>query len=1063
MKKIISAVCAFLLTATCCSSFTAFADNPIVQSVYTSDPAPMVYGDTLYVYTGHDADNSEYYTMPDWKCYSTTDMQNWTDYGTILSCDDFAWATENSAWAAQCIERNGKFYMYVTLVPSSGGGRAIGVAVADSPTGPFKDAIGKPLCGPDWSFIDPTVFIDDDGQAYLYFGNPNPYYVKLNEDMISYSGEITKVPIDSNSFGTNPAGDGTSYTEGPWFYKRGDLYYLLYAANGIPENIAYSTSPSPTGPWTYRGVIMPTEGRSFTNHCGVVDFKGKSYFAYHNGALEGGSGFDRSVCIEEFSYNPDGTFPTIKMSEKGPAQIQTLNPFIRQEAETVCWEHGIETEACSAGGRNIANIENGDYVKISGVDFGDGAEKFTASVASATNGGKIEIHLDSTDGTLIGTCDVPATGEWQNWEEVSCDISGASGEHDLYFVFTGGSGYLFNVDWWQFSGAGSSAVSDTEGYFFHDTFEGSVNNWSGRGSAKVEVSGDACYEGKSALYCSGREASWNGAAKKLSSAFVAGESYSFSANVMYAGGAETDTFHLTLQYDGTDGEAHYDKIATGTAAKGEWIQLINTKFKIPAGAKNLVLYVETDSSKNNFYVDDVIGAEAGTEIKGAGKGSARTVIQGDVNGDEKINIYDWILAKKGLLKSFANQFDEKAADVNQDGTVTTEDIILLQKYLKGSITEFPKPAVPDNPWDDYVETASPAMQKFYSDAIYQFGNTSRLCDKIQKAQSGQPTTIAYIGGSITEGDHKPTCYAQRSFDDFAQTFGTGSNCTFINAGLSGTSSAVGLMRAQRDILNDNPDIIFIEFSVNDHPEEIYKKSYESLVRKCLTQKNAPAVTLLINRARGGYSMQEQMAKIGEYYDLPIISMDNALTNAFNSGLLTLDDYYTDDYHPHADGCKLISDSIAYFYRHALKTENKSGAYSIPSGGVYGSEYTDGSIIPVSELKNFSSGSFKADNSYPRFAYGFQFEKYSANTPMTFTTEGKGIFIVYKSNQNSTLGKLNVTVNGKTSQINGNRLYAWGGPEADCAYMQSTSGELNVSINMDDAGTDFTIWGIGVIK
>ncbi|MBR7084950.1 MAG: SGNH/GDSL hydrolase family protein, partial [Oscillospiraceae bacterium] len=320
--------------------------------------------------------------------------------------------------------------------------------------------------------------------------------------------------------------------------------------------------------------------------------------------------------------------------------------------------------------------------------------------------------------------------------------------------------------------------------------------------------------------------------------------------------------------------------------------------------------------------------------------------------------------------------------------------------------------------DDYIETDSPAMQKFYSDAIYQFGNTSRLWDKIQKAQSGKETTIAYLGGSITEGNHLPTCYAQRSFDYFAETFGTGSNCQFINAGLSGTSSAVGLMRAQRDILNHNPDIIFIEFSVNDHPEEIYKKSYESLVKKCLSQENQPAVILLINRAKGGYSMQEQMAKIGEYYDIPIISMDNALTNAFDSGLLKKEDYYTDEYHPHAEGCKLISDSIAYFYRQALKTENKTSGYTIPSGGVYGSDYANGSIISLEELKNFKAGSFKADNSYPRFAYGFKFEKNSGNTPMTFSTEGKGIFIVYQSNQNSSLGVLNVTVNGKKTQING---------------------------------------------
>ena len=456
MKKWISAVCA-LLPAAVAAAFPmhSAAQNPVAQNVYTSDPAPMVYGDTLYLYTGHDADGSDDYIMPDWKCYSTTDMQNWTDHGTVLADADFAWAKENTAWAAQCVERNGKFYMYVTLVPADTGGRAIGVAVADKPEGPFKDALGKPLCGPNWDFIDPTVFIDKDGQAYLYFGNPQLYYVKLNEDMTSYSGEITKADMTPEAFGVKE--DHTTYTEGPWFYKRGDLYYMLYAANGIPEDIRYSTSPNPTGPWTYRGVIMPSQGGSFTNHCGVVDFKGHSYFAYHNGALPGGNGFQRSVCIEEFQYNPDGSFPEINMTKEGPAQIEAVDPYIRQEAEMMSWSEGIETETIEAGGLAIGYIENGDYVKVSGVDFGEGAERFTASVSSNGAGGTIEMHLDAKDGTLIGTVDVPVTGGWQEWQQVSCKVSGAKGKHDVYFVFTGGESYLFNVDWWKFGGAGSSA------------------------------------------------------------------------------------------------------------------------------------------------------------------------------------------------------------------------------------------------------------------------------------------------------------------------------------------------------------------------------------------------------------------------------------------------------------------------------------------------------------------------------------------------------------------------------------------------------------------------------
>lgn len=458
MKRFTAALCAAALTAVpfAGSAMTANANNPVAQNVYTSDPAPMVYGDTLYMYTGHDEDGAKDYVMPDWKCYSTTDMQNWTDHGTILADTDFAWAKKDTAWAAQCVERNGKFYMYVTLVPAETGGRAIGVAVSDSPTGPFKDALGKPLCGPNWDFIDPTVFIDEDGQAYLYFGNPRLYYVKLNEDMTSYSGEITQIEMTQQSFGVKE--DHTTYTEGPWFYRRGDLYYMLYAANGIPEDIRYSTSPTPTGPWTYRGVIMPSQGGSFTNHCGIVDYKGHSYFAYHNGALPGGNGFQRSACIEEFTYNPDGSIPEINMTKNGPAQLEYLDPYKRVEAETMSWSEGIETEACSEGGRNVGFIENGDHIKVSGVDFGEGAETFTASASSNGGSGSIELHIDSMDDDIIGKCDISDTGGWQDWNSFSCDVSGAVGVHDLYLVFKGGSGYLFNVDWWKFVGAEPETV-----------------------------------------------------------------------------------------------------------------------------------------------------------------------------------------------------------------------------------------------------------------------------------------------------------------------------------------------------------------------------------------------------------------------------------------------------------------------------------------------------------------------------------------------------------------------------------------------------------------------------
>lgn len=453
MRARIVLIIVLSLIISCAVTYVCYADNPLVQTVYTADPAPMVYNDTLYLYTSHDEDGSTYYTMNDWRVYSTTDMVNWTDHGAPLSYKTFSWA-KGDAWASQCIERNGRFYWYICATHRSMGRPAIGVAVADSPTGPFVDPIGYPLVTSDWGDIDPTVFIDDDGQAYLYWGNPNLKYVKLNEDMISYDKEIgvVSVPMKEEYFGKREGNPdrATLYEEGPWLYKRNGIYYMVYAASGIPENIAYATGDSPTGPWTYRGIIMPTQGGSFTNHPGIIDFKGKSYFFYHNGALPGGGGFTRSVAVEEFEYNEDGSFPTINMTKEGVAAIATLNPYARVEAETIAWASGVETRNNSEGGIELYDIDDGDYIKIKNVDFKTGASAFTARAACAGRGGQIELRLDSRDGKLIGSLDIGYSGGEEVYDFYSANVDGASGVHDLFLVFKGEAGDLFSIDYWQF-------------------------------------------------------------------------------------------------------------------------------------------------------------------------------------------------------------------------------------------------------------------------------------------------------------------------------------------------------------------------------------------------------------------------------------------------------------------------------------------------------------------------------------------------------------------------------------------------------------------------------------
>lgn len=445
-----------MLAATAAAS----AQNPVVQTCYTTDPAPMVHDDTFYIYTGHDENGADFFWMQEWRVYSSKDMVNWTDHGSPLAIEDFKWA-DDRAWAPQCVERDGKFYFYVPLHSKLTGAMAIGVAVGDTPVGPFKDAIGAPLVDGSWDYIDPTVFVDDDGQAYLYWGNPDIYYVKLNRDMISFEGEVRKVEQTVEGFGA-PAvklrDKNTKYkdmyTEGPWFYKRGGKYYLLYAAGGVPEHISYSMSDSPEGPWKYMGEIMPLHDTgSFTNHCGVADFRGHSYFLYHTGRLPGGGGFGRSVAIEEFKYNPDGTFPVIHPTDEGVSPLAVFNPYRRVQAETIAYSSGVTTEPNARTGVYVSDIHNGDWIKVRNVDFGSGGpSRFKASVASALRGGAIEVRMDSVAGPLVACINVPGTGGWENWKTLEAKaLMEVTGVHDIYFVFTGRKGpKLFNFDWWEF-------------------------------------------------------------------------------------------------------------------------------------------------------------------------------------------------------------------------------------------------------------------------------------------------------------------------------------------------------------------------------------------------------------------------------------------------------------------------------------------------------------------------------------------------------------------------------------------------------------------------------------
>jgi hypothetical protein len=462
---------------------------PLFQTKYTADPSPLVVGDTLFLYTSHDASpedipdenekGSAGFFMYDWLLWSTTDMVNWTEHGAVASLKDFPWRSrENGAWAIQTVERNGKYYLYAPLH-----GHGIGVLEADSPYGPFKDPLGKPLVWDqsNWYDIDPSVYTDDDGQAYMYWGNPHTFWAKLGSDMTSLTSEVTKLPHIPN------------YQEGPWFYKRnltptlsqgegaktgrssspsgrtGEVYYLAFASTCCPEALGYAMSDSPTGPWEWKGYIMRPTERDRGNHPGICDYKGHSYVFGQNYDLMHLDTYEhherRSVSATEITYNADGTIQEVPywLDQQPMKQLHWLNPYQRVEAETMNWGYGLKSAKMgientgvvkdmpeSTGKKNmyIYDLNDGEYIRLRGVDFSKGAKAFSL-VAAATGTATVTLRLDRVKGDVIGTAVVKNTGSVEKYKTFTAKVKDAAGVHDLYICFDKTQGDV-RLDYWMF-------------------------------------------------------------------------------------------------------------------------------------------------------------------------------------------------------------------------------------------------------------------------------------------------------------------------------------------------------------------------------------------------------------------------------------------------------------------------------------------------------------------------------------------------------------------------------------------------------------------------------------
>lgn len=284
--------------------------NPIITHKFTADPTVLEYDGRVYLFTGHDESppGSTDYVMRDWLCFSSADLAKWKEHPVPLKAADFKWA-KGDAFASKVTHRNGKFYWYAAVSHGTIRGKSIGVAIADSPEGPYRDARGSALIvkdhniHPDADNFDPAVMIDDDGQAYIFWGKNKCHFAKLRDNMIELDGKINAL-------------DFTGFAEGAHIHKRHGFYYFCYGY-GMPEKVAYAMAENIHGPWKFQGILNELAGNCETNRPAILDFKGRSYFFYHNGALKDGGSQRRSVCLDYLYYNDDGTMKRVVMSSEG--------------------------------------------------------------------------------------------------------------------------------------------------------------------------------------------------------------------------------------------------------------------------------------------------------------------------------------------------------------------------------------------------------------------------------------------------------------------------------------------------------------------------------------------------------------------------------------------------------------------------------------------------------------------------------------------------------------------------------------------------------------------------
>ncbi len=422
------------------------AQNPLIRNMYSADPSARVFGDSVYLYPSHDIlatsghGRAGWFCMEDYHVFASKNLTDWKDDGIVVTQNNIPWVRPDSysMWAPDCIYRDGKYYFYFPTAPKDtttyGRGFVIGVAIADKPSGPFT-AQAEPI--KNVHGIDPNVFIDKDGQAYLYWALGNIYGAKLKNNMLELDGDI-------KTLGVLP---GKGLKEGPFMFERHGKYYLTYPhVENKTERLEYAISDNPLGPFKVTGVIMDESPQCWTNHQSIIQYKGQWYLFYHFNDLSPNFDKARSVRADSLFFNTDGTIQKVVPTLRGVG-VTDAGKKIQIDRYSAKSDDGvivdfIDTANRFEGWKTIFS-KPGSWIQYNTVDFGKNKLKLLVIRAVSSTGGILQIHTDNIEGSLIASVEIPATNEWK---EIKIPTSAfKQGIHHIVVSLKTGS--AIEVDW----------------------------------------------------------------------------------------------------------------------------------------------------------------------------------------------------------------------------------------------------------------------------------------------------------------------------------------------------------------------------------------------------------------------------------------------------------------------------------------------------------------------------------------------------------------------------------------------------------------------------------------